>query len=38
MIGSEEFKNQEFILKEMNTGAQYQYPLKELIQKIKEIL
>ena len=38
MIGSEEFKNQEFILKEMNTGAQSQYPLKELIQKVKEIL
>ena len=38
MIGSEEFKNQEFILKEMDTGAQSQYPLKELIQKIKEIL
>ena len=38
MIGSEEFKNKEFILKEMNTGAQFQYPLKELIQKIKEML
>ena len=37
MIGSEEFKNREFILKEMNTGAQSQYPMKELIQKIKEI-
>ena len=38
MIGSEEFKNKEFILKEMDTGAQFQYPLKELIQKIKEML
>ena len=38
MIGSAEFKNKEFILKEMDTGAQSQYPLKELIQKIKEIL
>ena len=38
MIGSEEFKNKEFILKEMNIGAQFQYPLKELIQKIKEML
>tara|TARA_B110000046_G_scaffold160033_1_gene172863 strand:+ start:126 stop:1508 length:1383 start_codon:yes stop_codon:yes gene_type:complete len=38
MIGSEEFKNQEFILKEMNTGTQSQYPLKELIQKIIEIV
>ena len=38
MIGSEEFKNQEFILKQMNTGAQSQYPLKELIQKIRELV
>ena len=38
MIGSEEFKSKEFILKEMDTGAQFQYPLKELIQKIKEML
>ena len=38
MIGSAEFKNKEFILKEMDTGAQFQYPLKELIQKIKEML
>ena len=38
MIGSEEFKNQDFILKQMNTGAQSQYPLKELIQKIKELV
>ena len=38
MIGSKEFKNQEFILKEMNTGTQSQYPLKELIQKIIEIV
>ena len=38
MIGSEEYKKQEFILKEMDSGAQSQHPLKELIQKIKEIL